>query len=622
MTAVRICLGTIVLLAATVEAAPPRKNAPAPALPSADKILARLKPTHPRLLADQAQFDALRRQIETDPVLRAADKDLRKNADKLIDAPLPQHVIPDGKRLLATSRAVLDHVYTLAMAYRLHGDRRYADRLWKEMETVAAFSDFNPSHFLDTGEMTHALAIAYDWLYDTWTPAQRKVIRDAMIHMGLEPGLKVYRSGKGWPKADHNWNQVCNGGMTAGALAIGDEEKALATEILRNAIPSVPLAMQAYAPDGAYPEGPGYWGYGTTYNVVMIAMLESALGSDFGLTKAPGFAQTGLFPLYMASSANLYFNFEDAGEKIGRHDAILWLGERFNLPACTWFGLKAGKPSGMGMVWYRGPGEDPQQTQLPLDKYFRKVEVVSMRSSWTDPDALFVAMQSGSNRVNHNHLDLGSFVLDAGGQRWFLDLGGDDYNLPGYFGRQRYDYYRLRAEGHNTLVIAPGNQPDQDPGATTGIRRFVSKPERAFATTDLTAAYPGKARRIERGIALIERKAVVVQDEIDSPAGDIWWFAHTHADITVASDGRSAELKRNGKRLVATLLAPAGAKFEVVDAVPLPSSPKPTKQAVNQNVRKLTVHLAGTSSRLAVVLSPDEASTIKPDAIIPLAKWQ
>ena len=79
--------------------------------------------------------------------------------------------------------------------------------------------------------------------------------------------------------------------------------------------------------------------------------------------------------------------------------------------------------------------------------------VVTMRSSWDDPNARFVGFKGGDNKVNHSHADLGTFVLDAMGYRWAMDLGPDDYNLPGYFGKERWNYYRLRTEGHNTLVV-------------------------------------------------------------------------------------------------------------------------------------------------------------------------
>ena len=83
---------------------------------------------------------------------------------------------------------MVQHSYTLAMAYRLHGDRRYVDRLWQELQTVAGFPDFNPRHFLDTAEMTHALAIAYDWLYDHWSEPQRADDSQGDRRAGAEAG--------------------------------------------------------------------------------------------------------------------------------------------------------------------------------------------------------------------------------------------------------------------------------------------------------------------------------------------------------------------------------------------------------------------------------------------------
>jgi hypothetical protein len=169
-----LIVGLVVGLTAPAWAAPAGDEASGPrAVPSAEELIGRLKPGHPRLLIDEAGFDHLRNRVATDATLKEWDEHVRREADRLLTAPLPRHVLPDGLRLLSTSRSVLGRSYTLALAYRLHGDCRYADRLWQELETVAAFPDFNPRHFLDTAEMTHALAIAYDWLYDTWRSTAR-----------------------------------------------------------------------------------------------------------------------------------------------------------------------------------------------------------------------------------------------------------------------------------------------------------------------------------------------------------------------------------------------------------------------------------------------------------------
>jgi hypothetical protein len=611
-------------LAAHAGAAPKPQTPARPNAPSAEEILKRLKPQHPRLLIDQAGLSDLAQRLKTDATLQQWDKALRAQADKLIEAPLPKHVLPDGLRLLSTSRSVLDRTYTLALMYRLHGDRRHLDRLWKELQTVAAFPDFNPKHFLDTAEMTHALAIAYDWLYDQWSEEQRTTIRQAIVAKGLKPGLDVYRKASWWARSTHNWNQVCNGGMTMGALAIAGEERELAGEVLHHAVASVPLAMHSYAPDGAWGEGPGYWAYATQYTVVMLAALQSALDTDFGLCETKGFSETGLFPLYMTGPFDRSFNFEDAGDRAPRASCLFWLAERFHQPVCAWFAAQA-KPSAPAMVWHRTAMQDPAAAKLPLDRYWRQVEAATFRSVWNDPKAVFAAIQAGSNRVNHNHLDSGSYVLDALGQRWALDLGADDYNLPGYFGGQRYHYYRLRAEGHNTLVLNPGPQPDQDPKADARITRFVTAPDRAFAVADLTALYAKHAQRVERGLALLERRCVLVQDEVEAkqPA-ELWWFMHTAATVVLGDDGRMATLEQGGAKLRATLVAPADARFEVRSAEPLPSSPHPERQAKNDQVRKLAVHLEKVQSvRLAVLLEPLDGKAGKGPGvkIRPLAEW-
>ena len=45
--------------------------------------------------------------------------------------------------------------------------------------------------------------------------------------------------------------------------------------------------MVGYGPDGGYPEGFGYWGYGTSFQVMLIAALESAFGTDNGGSPKP-----------------------------------------------------------------------------------------------------------------------------------------------------------------------------------------------------------------------------------------------------------------------------------------------------------------------------------------------
>jgi len=595
-------------------------------IPPATNILAHLHPTHPRLLATTQDFAELKQRVASDTQLQSWHAKLQAQGKELLTAAPSRYEIPDGLRLLATSRRVVDRIYTLALLYRLDGDRRYAERAWQELAAAANFPDWNPRHFLDTAEMTHAFAIGYDWLYDVWTPEQRSLLQQAIVEKGLKTALPIYRARRWWAVAHHNWNQVCNGGIGMGALALADVEPQLAGETLHDALESIQLAMAEFAPDGAWKEGPGYWNYATSYNVIFLAGLQTALGTDFGLSRIGAFEQTGLFPIYLTGPLGRTFNYADGGDHSIFAPQMFWLARQFKQPICAWYERRTTAPSALDLLWYDPAGADPKATGLPLDKYFRAAEVAVLRSDWDNPQALFVGFKAGDNKANHSHLDLGSFVFDATGVRWAVDLGADDYNLPGYFGGQRWNYYRLRAEGQNTLVLNPGPGPDQDPAAQTRITRFASKPDRAFAIADLTPAYAKQARRVCRGIALLDHDQVLVQDEVqaDKPF-ELWWFMHTPASVRIADDGHTATLEQVGAQLRAEVLSPADAKFQIMDAQPLPASPHPERQAKNERIRKLAIHLTGIRhTRLAVLLVPkpskDEGAAQAPK-LSPLSEW-
>ncbi len=618
------CLGVFWL--ATASALLAAATPAPPTIPAASNLLARLTTEHPRLLARAADFERLRSQSRAEAPWSEWKQKIEKDATDLLHQDPSRYEIPDGLRLLSTSRRVLQRVQTLGLMFQLTGERRHADRAWRELEAAAAFPDWNPRHFLDTAEMTHAFAIGYDWLYDVWTPAQRDQLRRAMVEKGLEPALQSYRGGQHgwWAKSQHNWNQVCNGGIGMGALALGDVEPALAGEILHRALQSLPLAMRHFAPDGAWNEGPGYWNYATAYNFVFLAALESALGTDFGLSQIPGTSETGWFPIHLTGPTGRTFNYSDGGDGAIRAPQMFWLARKYGRPAFATYQQEWARPHPLDLLWYeKAP---TAAVEPPLARWFREAEVVTLRSAWSDPDAVFIGFKAGDNKANHSNLDLGSFVLDALGERWAVDLGADNYNLPGYFGAQRWTYYRLRAEGHNTLLIHPGTGPDQDPKAAAAILRFGDQPERSFATADLTKAYPGQARRAHRGVALLDRRRVIVQDELETTApADVWWFLHTGAEIELKPEGNAAILQKGGRRLEARILTPASARFTVREARPLETSPAPPKQNDNAGIRKLAIRLPDVQKlTLVVELTPlrDGAmAAAAPLTVRPLAEW-
>ena len=598
--------------------------------PSPKQALATLAPGHPRILLTNERLAQLKKQMETDPVLAGYAKAIIKDADARLDAPPIERVFRGSKPgetasdLLVVAKDAREHSYSLALAYRLTGDTKYAAKLKQSMLEACAFSDWYPTHFLDVGEFAYAVGIAYDWLYDYLDEDSRKALRQGLIENALKPGMELYDAQAWQVTIYHNWNPLVNGGLLVAALAIADEEPELSGPVIANAIHYLPNAIRTYDPDGAWGEGPVIWGKTTNSVASAAAASTTALGTDYGISKSQGLANTGDFPLYMAGPTGLFFNFSDQGgseRSIRPAVGLAWLAQRYNKPqfATLQQKLVGDKPEPEDFIWYsQAPDKLPQ---LPLDKLFRgPVEVVSFRSAWDDPNALFVGFKAGFNRVNHGHLDLGSFVLDAMGERFAHDLGQDSFKLKGYRSNtsddgQRWTYFRWGSQSHNVILM---DQTNQLVAGTSVITGFKNGPT-PFATTDLTTAYSKWVSSAKRGVMLVgERRAMLVQDEI-TPDGsrEISWNMLTAAKVE--PNGQTAKLTVNGKQLTARILSPAGAAFSVESAEQEPP------QARNQGFSKLVIRMKEQTSpvTVSVLLSPNwpDGKVIENSPVVPLGQW-
>ena len=192
------------------------------------------------------------KQINRDAVWKEIHTATLGEADRIITLPVNER-IKTGMRLLAVSRENLRRIFILSYAYRMTGQEKYLVRAEQEMLKAASFSDWNPSHFLDVGDddgPRRRLRLALPGPFGSF--AQDHPRSDCQ--KGFKPS---YDTAYNWfVDAEHNWNQVCNGGLAFGAIAVAESEPEWAQKIIDRAIDKVRLPMRHYAPDGAYPEGP------------------------------------------------------------------------------------------------------------------------------------------------------------------------------------------------------------------------------------------------------------------------------------------------------------------------------------------------------------------------------
>ena len=185
-----------------------------------------------------------------------------------------------------------------------------------------------------------------------------------------------------------------------------------------------------------------------------------------------------------------------------------------------------------------------------------RTPVALMRTSWTDTSAIFVGMKGGSASVNHAHMDIGSFVMDAEGVRWAMDFGAQNYeSLESkglqIFGRtqdaQRWTVFRYTNQVHNTLTVNDQHQLVKGYAPITG---YSSAPSFLNATADLSEIYKGSLSKALRGIAVVDKKYVVVRDEMETAdmAATIRWTMLTPADAKITGKN-TILLTQKGKQL-------------------------------------------------------------------------
>lgn len=589
---------------------------------------------HPRLIWGAAQSAKYVADLSSNQTISSLHQTIVSAADDMLSAK-PVEYKKTGRRLLSISRKTLERTTILAYAYRTTNDRKYGRRLEKELLAAAAFKDWNPSHFLDVAEMTMAMGIGYDWCFDALPDDSKKIIEKAIIEKGIEPSLA---DDNWWITADNNWNQVCHAGISIGAMAIYEHIPQLADQIITRAVDNLPKVYKAYEPDGAYVEGAGYWDYGTAFHVLFIDAYQQLYGDVEALKIPKSFFQSADFLLHTEGAAGRY-NYADCGKGGGISVPLFWMAKHSDREELLWYQWdrltqateiavtkkKYNRVLPFAAIWLSQLSKPTASKPKSLSWTGNGLNPVSMhRTDWSK-DAIYIGIKGGAAKLNHAHMDAGSFVLDANGVRWAMDLGSHDYNKLESQGikiwnkqqnSQRWEVFRYHVASHNTLMV---NEQAHRVDKFAQITESQSTKKVKGTKVDMTAVFGGQLKQAERSIGILDNQVVLVKDALKngSEEATIRWAMMTWDDIKINKN--EAIITKDGQSMQVTILAPKNAIFYTYSA-------QPDNNFEDQNPGKMmlgfeTLLTPNEKRQLIVEFAPKENSKIKKKAAKQFLRW-
>lgn len=628
--------------------------------PTSNDYLSGIAKVRPRLMQNAAGWAALKARTLEDPVYGKMLENLKASGEDLLATPTLTRVFGEMRGTTTPGSKAIYRMALLSVLNQVDGDLKWKQRAVEEVMALVdptSFGDWYPAEPEVTADFVVAVALGYDWFRDGFNAQQATAIRTHLIEKGIDaiaafvegddvpdsakakaPGAtasakKSAAPKKAPPKKDDNEDEpgrdhmACASALLLAAISLVDEDPTAAKKAADAGSKVFGKGITRFAPAGIWPEGMEAGDVVLDYAAMVIQSLRSASGKDYGLSMLEGIPQAGMARMHMKGPTGQLFNFGDTSARASMREWVsTWLcGLHGNpgIPAIT-AGAKLSPETALlslpGHFIYYNPHAAGDGTADSTDFALPGGIVAALRTGWTKDD-MFVALKGGNNRDPNAQLDIGSFVLDAGGQRWGIELGVENDRVPAVKPAadrtKRYALYLEGTVGQNTLTI-DGNQ---DLEARAAVLLGNSTPERSLAVVDMSKAYSKPAKDVHRG-AMIVRGAkpyIVLQDDlIMKNSGVITWSMHTKAEI--AADGTTATLTQGGKTLVATILSPAGATFS--SATP-PVPEKKNEQARDLEAEKVRILKAtlpegkGPQS-LCITFSLDAAA---PHTPTPVAEW-
>ena len=256
--------------------------------------------------------------------------------------------------------------------------------------------------------------------------------------------------------------------------------------------------------DGGCDEGAGYWNMAGGALLDCLEILEKVTGGEMTFWDNEKIRRILAFPRKAALCDGWFVNFADcdarpflsgerlerAGEKLG-DAALAALGTRIRGHVADQLSDVPHLTRVLDLLFH--PAAEAAEAAAPADEWLPDLQVrVVRRGEW------ILACKGGHNGENHNHNDVGSFILMQGGAPAVVDAGNMLYTAK-TFSEERYTLWNVQARWHNLPLI--GGE-EQQPGEAFRAENAERTPD--GMTLDMEKAYRAEAgvQRLRRSFSL------------------------------------------------------------------------------------------------------------------------
>ena len=330
---------------------------------------------------------------------------------------------------------------------------------------------------------------------DRISPLIRERIRDEVHRRILKPFMETDDFWwMGFRRRDlNNWTPWILSNILVCAVLDPMPEEELA-KLLTRACGMLDRYLDVIPADGGCDEGAGYWNMAGGALLDYLTLMERITGGRMSFRKEEKIRNILSFPLKVQMGNGWFANFADcdarpfiSGERLetaGRmleDPALTALGTRMRGTVADQLNDVPHLTRVMDLLFH-GPAEQVQTTETQEDTWLPDLQVrLVRRGGWT------LACKGGHNAENHNHNDVGSFILFRDGEPAVVDAGNMVYTAK-TFSEERYTLWNVRAGWHNLPVIGVHEEREGREHTAKNVRCTPDGME-----LDISAAYDSEA---------------------------------------------------------------------------------------------------------------------------------